>query len=300
MHVVYAPGYRVDIGVHVFPTTKYGRTCSELLHGSVIDRRDIIDPDPATWHDLALVHTSAYLHAVREGGLTSADLARLELPWSPPMVDGFRLATGGTLRAAQRALSDGVSVQLGGGFHHAFPDHGEGFCVFNDSAVAIQVLRRDGLIRRAAVLDCDVHHGNGTAFIFASDPAVFTCSLHQQNNYPLIKPASSLDIGLADGTSDHEYLDRLQDGLASVLATKPDVIVYLAGADPFEDDQLGGLSLTRDGLRRRDRAVLESCHRVGIPIVVLLAGGYARRLDDTVAIHVATVEEAVRVTARAA
>ena len=210
----------------MFPTAKYGRACSALLQTSIIDRADIIDPDPATWDDLALVHTSAYLQAVREGGLTSAELARLELPWSPAMVEGFRLVTGGTVQAARRALGDGVAVQLGGGFHHAFPDHGEGFCVFNDSAVAIQALRRDGLIRRAAVLDCDVHHGNGTACIFASDPAVVTCSLHQQNNYPPIKPTSSLDIGLADGTRDREYLDRLQDGLACVMATKPDVMVY--------------------------------------------------------------------------
>jgi acetoin utilization deacetylase AcuC-like enzyme len=206
------------------------------------------------------------------------------------------LSCGGTLITARSALEDGVAVHLGGGFHHAYAGHGEGFCLYNDIAVAVRALRAEGVVKRVAVIDLDVHHGNGTAVIFAEDDDVLTFSMHQQNNYPLVKPPSDLDVGLQDGTEDGQYLDLLERALADVLGEPaPEFIVYLAGADPYEHDQLGGLSLTLEGLRRRDRMVLERAVERRIPIAVLMAGGYAYELDDTVSIHVATVEEAVGV-----
>jgi acetoin utilization deacetylase AcuC-like enzyme len=212
------------------------------------------------------------------------------------MVEGFRLMVGGTLVAARLACrnrppSSSVTVHLGGGLHHAFPDHGEGFCAFNDTAVAVRALQAEG-ITRTAIVDLDVHHGNGTAFIFGSDPTVFTFSMHQQQNYPFWKPSGSLDIGLPDGAGDGLFLDELERGLKRVAATSPECVFYLAGADPYEDDQLGGLRVSQEGLRRRDRMVFSMCRTLGVPVVVTLAGGYARRLEDTVAIHAATVEEA--------
>jgi acetoin utilization deacetylase AcuC-like enzyme len=186
-------------------------------------------------------------------------------------------------------------VHLGGGFHHAFPDHGEGFCLINDVAVAIRMLRRDRAVGRVLVVDLDVHQGNGTAAIFATEPEVFTFSMHQENNYPAWKPPSDLDLGLEDGVEDEEYLGLLERHLPDILDNhRPDLVFYLAGADPYAEDQLGGLSLTLDGLRRRDAAVFLSCRQVGTPVAVTLAGGYARREADTVAIHVATVQESLR------
>jgi acetoin utilization deacetylase AcuC-like enzyme len=224
--------------------------------------------------------------------MSVADVAQLELPWSPAIVEGFRLMVGGTIAAARLARAHGLAVHLGGGLHHAYPEHGEGFCVFNDVAVAIRVLQRDGEIRRAAVVDLDVHHGNGTAAIFAGDPDVFTLSMHQEHNYPAVKPPSTLDIGLRDGVSDAEYLARLEGALPQVTGFAPDLVFYLAGADPYRDDQLGGLALTLDGLRQRDAMVFRTCRRAGLPLVVTLAGGYARHVQHTIAIHQATVEEA--------
>jgi acetoin utilization deacetylase AcuC-like enzyme len=206
------------------------------------------------------------------------------------------LCAGGTLGTARCALSEGVAVHLGGGFHHAFPDHGEGFCLINDVAIAIAALRRDGVLGRALVVDLDVHQGNGTAAIFAGVPEVFTFSMHQESNYPAWKPPSDLDLGLEDGVKDEEYLALLSRHLPDIVdAHEPELAVYLAGADPYAEDQLGGLALTRDGLRRRDALVLETCRERDVPVAVTLAGGYARREADTVAIHVATVREASRV-----
>jgi acetoin utilization deacetylase AcuC-like enzyme len=222
------------------------------------------------------------------------DIAQLELPWSTAMVEGFRRMVGGTIAAAEIATAHrALAIHLGGGLHHAFPNHGEGFCPFNDVAVAVRVLQRHG-IERVAIVDLDVHHGNGTAFIFESDPRVFTFSMHQQHNYPMWKPRGSLDIGLADGTHDATYLEALEGALPEVMAHRPECVFYLAGADPYEDDQLGGLRLSKDGLRARDRLVFDAVQRAAAPLVVVLAGGYARRIEDTVAIHTATVEEALR------
>jgi acetoin utilization deacetylase AcuC-like enzyme len=308
--VVYSRRYEIDIGAHVFPVRKYRLVYARLLESGAISPSDVIEPQVARWDQLALVHTREYLDKMRAGAMTPEELAQLELPWSAEMVDGFRTMVGGTIQAAQIACrlevrsskSDGGSgsesfqavAHIGGGLHHAFANHGEGFCPFNDVAVAVRVLQAHGL-ERVAIIDLDVHHGNGTAFIFESDPRVFTFSMHQQYNYPEWKPRGSLDIGLPDGADDAGFLRHLKEALPEVMAFGPHCVFYLAGADPYEDDQLGGLRLTRQGLRGRDRMVIETVYRAGIPLVITLAGGYARRVEDTVAIHVATIEEAVRI-----
>ncbi|HKB12036.1 MAG TPA: histone deacetylase [Vicinamibacterales bacterium] len=292
--MVYSDRYRIDIGLHVFPTEKYRRVRDRLVDTGVIGAADIVEPQPASWDDLALVHTPDYLEKLRTGAMAVEDLAQLELPWSTEIVEGFRLMVGGTIRAAGSACADShVAIHIGGGLHHAFPNHGEGFCPFNDVAVAVRVLQRNG-VERVAIVDLDVHHGNGTAFIFESDPRVFTLSMHQQHNYPMWKPRGSLDVGLPDGAHDAAYLAALERALPAVVDHRPECVFYLAGADPFEDDQLGGLRLSKDGLRARDRRVCDAVRSASVPLVVVLAGGYARRIDDTVAIHAATIEEALR------
>jgi len=298
--VVHSSRYRIDIGLHVFPTEKY-----DLIRARLVGV-DVVEPQPATWEQLALVHTTEYLARLRHGTLTDEDVAQLELPWSTEMVEGFRLMVGGTILAAEIACGSELRTEklevrtrnpvvchVGGGLHHAFPNHGEGFCPFNDVAVAVRVLQAGG-VERTAIVDLDVHHGNGTAFIFESDPRVMTFSMHQQHNYPMWKPKSTLDIGLADGTHDATYLEKLSAALPRVLAHGPQCVFYLAGADPFEDDQLGGLRLTKEGLRRRDRLVIDAVRASHVPLVIVLAGGYARRVEDTVAIHCATIDEAGR------
>ena len=256
----------------------------------------VAEPEPASWSELALVHTSEYLGKVRSGDFDPSELAQLEIPWTPEVVEGFRLMTGGTLYAARLATAPGARVvcHIGGGFHHAFANHGEGFCLFNDVAVAIRALQRDHAISRAAIVDLDVHHGNGTAFIFESDPQVFTFSMHQEHNYPHFKPRGSLDVGLPDRAGDRLYLDRLIPAIDQVLAHRPELLFYLAGADPYREDQLGGLALTKDGMRQRDRIVLQAGAAQRIPAVVVLAGGYAWNIADTVDIHYATVDEALK------
>jgi acetoin utilization deacetylase AcuC-like enzyme len=313
LSIVYSPRYHVDIGLHVFPTQKYRLVHDRLLESGVIRRSDIVEPEPASWDELALVHTTEYLDKLREGTLSAHEIAELELPWSAAMVEAFRVMVGGTVTAARLAsgVMPNVGAQshqtssagsgsvlkgvchIGGGLHHAFANHGEGFCPFNDVAVAVRVLQQGGL-QRVAIVDLDVHHGNGTAFIFESDPQVFTFSMHQQHNYPLWKPRGSLDIGLPDGTRDATYLRALDRAMPHVMASRPDCVFYVAGADPYEEDQLGGLRLSIDGLRERDRRVIGAVAAAGVPLVMVLAGGYARHVEDTVAIHAATIEEAVR------
>jgi acetoin utilization deacetylase AcuC-like enzyme len=317
LRVVYSARYHIDIGRHVFPTRKYSLVHAALIERGVIQPSDCVEPEPASWDALALVHTDEYLDKMRAGTLSPEDQVQLELPWSAEMVEGFRLMVGGTIGAAsiacglvhddrtqsprntqnQGVFSAGSAssalnvVHIGGGLHHAFPNHGEGFCPFNDVAIAARVLQARG-IERIAIVDLDVHHGNGTAFTFESDPRVFTCSMHQQHNYPMWKPSGSLDIGLPDGAHDATYLHELEKALPRVMGHAPQCVFYLAGADPYEDDQLGGLRLTKDGLRRRDRLVIDAVTSADVPLVIVLAGGYARRVEDTVAIHVATIEEA--------
>jgi acetoin utilization deacetylase AcuC-like enzyme len=295
VRVVESHAYELDIGPHVWPISKY-RLIRRAL-GSSADL-EFAEPAPAGWDDLALVHTPEYLEKTRLGTLTPDEIAQLEIPWSREIAAGFRLMVGGTIHTARLALTDRIAVHLGGGLHHAFANHGEGFCMFNDVAVAIRRLQRDGAIRRAAVVDCDVHHGNGTAMIFGRDPDVFTFSIHQQHNYPMWKPPSDLDIGLPDGTRDEGYVSKLADALETVVAHRPDVVAYLAGADPFVEDRLGGLSLTKEGLRRRDCLVFDVCRSAGVPVFVTLAGGYAQRVEDTVDIHVGTVLEASQASGR--
>lgn len=296
MRVVYSPRYQLDLGPHVFPTTKYRLVAAGVARAGLVPE-GFVEPVPASWDELALVHTPAYLETLRTGTLTADDLARLEIPCAPALVEGFRFMTGGTLRAADLALDgvDRTAVHIGGGFHHAFAGHGEGFCVFNDVAVAIRRAFARRQAGSAAVLDLDVHQGNGTAAIFAGERRVFTASIHEADNYPYVKPPSALDVGLPRGTSDEEYLSHLDGVLARLLEQLPDVVFYLAGADPYIDDQLGRLGLSLDGLRRRDRRVFTALRAAGVPVVVVLAGGYARQVDDTVAIHVATIAEAAAV-----
>ncbi len=293
MRVVYSPRYHLDLGPHVFPTTKY-RLVAEAVRRAGLVPDGFAEPVAATWADLALVHTPAYLDALRAGTLSAEDIARLEIPCTPVLVEGFRFMTGGTLMATDLALdgADRTAVHIGGGFHHAFAGHGEGFCVFNDVAVAIRRALGARLAGSAAVLDLDVHQGNGTAAIFAGDRRVYTASIHEADTYPYVKPPSALDVGLPRGTTDDEYLAHLDGVLARLLEQLPDVVFYLAGADPYMDDQLGRLRLSLDGLRRRDRRVFAALRAAGVPVVVVLAGGYARQVEDTVKIHVATIAEA--------
>ena len=285
MKVFYSSRYEVSLPGHVWPTSKY-RLIADRLSGRVA----MVEPIEASWDDLALVHTGEYLEKLRTNTLTIEDIATLELPWQPSLAGAFRVMVGGTCGAAAAALEDGRAAHLGGGLHHAFANHGEGFCPLNDVAVAIRVLQRDKGIRRAAVVDCDVHHGNGTSMIFERDPDVFTFSIHQQLNYPFFKPRSDLDIGLEDEAGDGRYLEALAGALPRVLESRPDLIVYLAGADPFEHDRLGGLKLTKAGLAARDRLVLDAARAAGVPLVTVLAGGYAADVADTVDIHTATID----------
>ena len=291
--LVYHERYDLNFGDHVFPSKKYKWLHDRVLWTRFAVKEDFIAPAPATDADLLLAHNRAWIDKLAKGTISYQEILKLEVPYSRHMVEGFWLAAGGSMLAARLALADGIGYNVGGGFHHAYPDHGEGFCAINDIAVAVRRVQRDGLIERAMVVDCDVHHGNGTAAIFAGDASVFTLSIHQYNNYPAVKPASSLDIHLADGVGDAEYLNRLSSGYRPALKMfHPELIVYVAGADPYYQDQLGGLSLTLDGLRERDRLVIRSALEEGVPVAIVLAGGYAQSVEDTVTVHAATAEVA--------
>lgn len=286
----YSPYYYADIGdEHVFPIRKFELVRDLLVQEGTLKQADIVEPEPADPQDLLLVHTDDYIRRLVSGELTPKELRKLGLPWSRSLVRRTFHAISGTINAARHALVDGVSSNLAGGTHHAFPDRGEGFCVLNDVAVAIRVLQRDGLAERALVIDCDVHQGNGTAHIFRDDQRVFTFSMHGQKNYPLFKERSDLDIELEDGMGDKEYLETLGEALSRIRVQDPDIIFYLGGADPYEADQLGRLSLTIDGLKRRDRAVLEFARDLRVPVVTTMSGGYAAEISDTVEIHANTI-----------
>ncbi len=290
MLVFYTPRYYADIGEgHVFPIRKFELVCRRLLAEGTVAPSEIVEPHPAPVADVLLVHTDDYVTRLRAGALTPREIRRLGLPWSKALVRRSFLATSGTIGAARAALGDGVASNLAGGTHHAFPDHGEGFCVLNDVAVAVRVLRRDGLIKRAAVVDLDVHQGNGTASIFAGDEEVFTFSMHGAKNYPLFKVRSSLDVELQDGTGDEEYLRLLSECLPRVFAHRPEIVFYLGGADPYAGDKLGRLSLSVAGLRARDELVLSECRARGVPVATVMSGGYAADIEDTVEIHCNTI-----------
>jgi acetoin utilization deacetylase AcuC-like enzyme len=294
--LIYHPKYDLNLGSHVFPSQKYRWLRDRFLRTCFASEADFIAPEPATDEDVLLVHDPEWITRLKNGTLSYAEILRLEIPYSQQMVEAFWHATGGTILAARLALESGFSYNIGGGFHHAFRAHGEGFCAINDVAVAIRRLQKDGAIRRAMTIDCDVHHGNGTAAVFAGDDSVFTLSIQQFNNYPAEKPPSSLDIHLRDGTDDQEYLDRLQNGVKAALTMfRPELIIYLAGADPFYQDQLGGLSLTFQGLKDRDRFVIGTAVSENIPIATVLAGGYAVNTEDTITIHANTAAAAKEV-----
>jgi acetoin utilization deacetylase AcuC-like enzyme len=300
MHVSYTPRYYADIGEgHVFPIRKFELVRDRLLAEGTLTLSDIKEPAPAPLEDVLLVHTEDYVTRLRTGSLTAREIRRLGLPWSKALVRRSFLATGGTLLAARHALYEGVGANLAGGTHHAFPDRGEGFCVLNDVAVTIRVLQRDRRIERACIVDCDVHQGNGTAAIFRDAPEVFTFSMHGAKNYPLFKERSTLDVELPDGTGDEAYLKSLEEHLPRVLAHEPDIVFYLGGADPFEGDRLGRLSLSMAGLRARDRYVLTECRDRRIPVVTVMSGGYAADIRDTVEIHSNTIRAGLAVFSRA-
>ena len=288
--IIYHPLYDLDLGPHVFPSEKFRLIHDSLLAEAIAEESDFLKPEPATDEDVLRVHTESWVRKLRTDSLTLSERMKLEIPLSESTVNAFWLAAGGSILAGRKALEDGFAANLSGGFHHAYPGHGEGFCMIHDVGVAIRALQASGAIRTAMVVDTDVHHGNGTAAIFGNDTSVFTLSIHQENNYPMPKPPSDEDIGLEDGTRDAEYLEVLEEGIFNSLKRfTPDVIFYVGGADPYREDQLGGLALTIDGLQKRDRLVFEHARRRGIPVASTLAGGYARRVADTVRIHVNTI-----------
>lgn len=325
--LIYSDAYYLPIGNHVFPAEKYRRTRDRLIATGVADQSDFLEPQPATDRDILLVHKPEYVQKLRTGTLSPREEMEMEIPYSRELADAFWLAAGGSILAARQCLTDRVSISIGGGFHHAFPDHGEGFCMIHDVAVAIRRLQRDDKIRTAMTVDCDVHQGNGTAAIFAGTRTasallpsssvstvehpqnaprgkmrgahagdVFTISLHQHNNYPLWKPPSSIDVDLPDGCGDDDYLAWLDNALSSGLRQfEPDLICYIAGADPYREDQLGGLDLSIEGLKKRDELVFRVARTRDIPVMVTYAGGYARNVEDTVAIHSNTVVAAKEV-----
>jgi acetoin utilization deacetylase AcuC-like enzyme len=288
--LVYHRRYDLDLGPHVFPSQKFKMVHDALLAEGLADDSDFVEPEPAPDEDVLRVHTPEWVQKLQSDSLTLSERMKLEIPFSNSTVEAFWLAAGGSTLAGRLALKDGFAANLSGGFHHAYPGHGEGFCMIHDVAIAIRALQASKAIHTAMTVDTDVHHGNGTAAIFANDASVYTFSIHQESNYPMPKPPSDEDIGLEDGARDAEYLEALEEGLVhSLKRMTPDLIFYLGGADPYREDQLGGLGLTMEGLQKRDRLVFEHARRRGIPVASTMAGGYARRVADTVRIHVNTI-----------
>ncbi len=288
--LVYHEDYDLHLGAHVFPSQKYRLVREALLSEGIATAEDFLRPDLIDDADVLRVHDEEYVHKLKTGTLGAYDAMRLEIPAGPETVRAFWLSAGGTLLAARHARMDGFAANIGGGFHHAFPDHGEGFCMIHDVAIAIRRMQSDELIRTAMVVDTDVHHGNGTAAIFHDDTSVYTLSIHQENNYPSRKPPSNMDLHLPDRIADADYIAIFERGWVRALADfHPDMVFYVGGADPYGEDQLGGLSLTLEGLQRRDKIVFELSARLGIPVAITLAGGYARRVEDTVRIHCNTI-----------
>jgi acetoin utilization deacetylase AcuC-like enzyme len=274
---------------HRFPMAKYAGLRERLLTERIVSSDDLHEAPRAEWSDIRLVHSAHYTEAIEHGTLPREAQRRIGFPWSPQMVERARRSVGATLAASHAALEDGCAANLAGGTHHAFADRGEGFCVFNDVAIAARVLQQDDKLRRIAVIDCDVHQGNGTASIFRNDPSVFTLSLHGARNYPFRKECSDLDVDLEDGTGDEPYLAALAHSLDVVFERRPEAVFYLAGADPYEGDRLGRLKLTIDGLRRRDSLVLERCRSMSVPVIVTMSGGYADDVNAIVTIHANTI-----------
>lgn len=290
LHAWSSAHYQIPLPAgHRFPIAKYALLRERVLADGIVRAGHVHDPERATPADLHLVHDADYVSAVLNGTLAPPALRRIGFPWSAHLVERSLRAVGGTIGATRAALEHGVAMNLAGGTHHAFRGHGEGFCVFNDVAIAVRVLQRDRRVRRVVIVDLDVHQGNGTHAVFAGDADVFTFSMHGRRNYPFHKVDGDLDVALEDGTADDEYLGRLSDVLPRVLARQaPDLVVFLAGADPLRTDALGRLALTHEGLSRRDAFVLDTCRAVGVPVAITIAGGYARDIEETVAAHTNT------------
>lgn len=290
MQVFYSSKYYASIGEgHVFPIRKFELVRDRLLAEGTLLPDELFEPTPAEKADVLLVHTDDYVSRFCDGKLTPKEVRRLGLPWSNALVERSFYTVGGTIAASLAALQHGYSSNLAGGTHHAFSDRGEGFCVFNDVAIAIRTLQRKGSIRNAAIVDCDVHQGNGTAAIFSNDPRTFTFSIHGANNYPLFKTKSNIDIELPDKTTDEEYLQELAGKLPKIFDIEPEIVFYLAGADPYEGDKLGRLAVSMSGLRRRDEFVLRTCFDSEIPVVTVMSGGYGKDIGDTIEIHCNTI-----------
>jgi acetoin utilization deacetylase AcuC-like enzyme len=276
---------------HRFPVNKYALLRQRVEAASLVPPEDLIDAPAASDEEITRAHTVEYLHRVKNGELTEKELRRIGFPWSPQMVERSRRSSGATIAVARAALCGGLAVNLAGGTHHAFPDRGEGYCVFNDAAIAARAMHAEGLARRVVIIDCDVHQGNGTAKIFENDPSVFTFSIHGAKNFPFHKETSDLDVALIDDADDATYLAALRDALPMVLdRAQADLAIYLAGADPYFDDSFGRMRLTKAGLLERDRFVLESCRAVGLPVAITMAGGYAKNPEDVADIHFKTVK----------
>ncbi len=279
---------------HRFPMIKYTRLREKIEAAGLIAPEDLLTPHAATDAELALAHDVAYIAKMVAGALTPDELRTLGFPWTGSLIERSRRSVGATIEAGRLAFDDGMDINLAGGTHHAYRDHGAGFCVFNDTAVAARVLQDEGKAQRVLIVDCDVHQGDGTASIFADDPTVFTFSIHGAMNYPLQKQTSDLDIELEDGAQDPAYLEALDRGLnLAIDRAGADLVIYLAGADPFIYDQLGRLRVSKAGLAERDRMVFERCRKAGLPVAVTMAGGYAEDVNDTVDIHFQTVVEAL-------
>jgi acetoin utilization deacetylase AcuC-like enzyme len=288
--LIYHPRYDLNLGAHIFPSQKYRLVHDQLLADGIAAPDDFLAPEPASDADILRVHSQDYVYKLKHGSLTPAEILRMEVPYSKELVNACWLAAGGSILAGQRALADHWSANIGGGFHHAYADHGEGFCVIHDVAVAIRRLQFDRVIQTAMVVDTDVHQGNGTASIFGGDGDVFTLSIHQEHNYPYPKPPSTVDIDLPDGIGDDDYLAILEKNLREAFRDfSLQILFYIAGADPYREDQLGGLALTMEGLKRRDALVFDYARRHRVPVAITLAGGYARHVEDTVQIHMNTI-----------
>jgi len=276
---------------HHFPIEKYPLLRQRVIETNLVEPAKMIIPPPATTTELLLVHQADYLEKVFHGYLSEREIRRIGFPWSPQMVERARRSVGGTISACRSALNEGIAANLAGGTHHAYPDHGEGYCVFNDVAVAARVMQREGRVHKVVIIDCDVHQGNGSAAIFQGDESVFTFSIHGAKNFPFHKETSSLDIALPDGTGDEAYLEALEPGIEETIErSEADLAIYVSGADPFSGDRLGHMALSKDGLIRRDRLVLSMCWQAGLPVAITMAGGYAKAVEDTVDIHFNTLQ----------
>lgn len=281
---------------HRFPMSKYARLRERLLHDGSIAPEDFIIPDAATDADILRCHDADYLERMRRGLMTEKEMRRIGFPWSPAMVERSRRSSGATIAAARTALSgDGIAVNLAGGTHHACRDHGEGYCVFNDTAIAARAMQAENRVKRVVIIDCDVHQGNGTADIVRDDPTIFAFSIHGENNFPFRKVAGDLDIGLPDGTTDDFFLAMVEEGTRrAIFSSNPDLALYIAGADPFSGDRLGKLKISKAGLAERDALVLDLCSAAGLPVAIAMGGGYAHNVEDIVDIHAQTIRLAAQ------